>query len=62
MIGREPWVWSMEVGQWRRELTFPKLFLCLLQASPAPIIVNTDTLESVPYVSMKASEAFYTFY
>lgn len=26
--------------------------MCLLQASPAPIIVNTDTLESVPYVSL----------
>uniref|UniRef100_A0AAQ4S2H8 Discs, large homolog 2 (Drosophila) n=1 Tax=Gasterosteus aculeatus aculeatus TaxID=481459 RepID=A0AAQ4S2H8_GASAC len=25
----------------------------LLQASPAPIIVNTDTLESVPYVSFR---------
>uniref|UniRef100_A0A3B4XLH7 Discs, large homolog 2 (Drosophila) n=1 Tax=Seriola lalandi dorsalis TaxID=1841481 RepID=A0A3B4XLH7_SERLL len=30
----------------------PLLSLSLLQASPAPIIVNTDTLESVPYVSL----------
>ncbi|XP_070773416.1 disks large homolog 2 isoform X2 [Enoplosus armatus] len=29
----------------------PPPLLSLLQASPAPIIVNTDTLESVPYVN-----------
>ena len=28
---------------------FPSLF----QASPAPIIVNTDTLDTIPYVSIK---------
>uniref|UniRef100_A0A671XJ33 Discs, large homolog 2 (Drosophila) n=1 Tax=Sparus aurata TaxID=8175 RepID=A0A671XJ33_SPAAU len=31
---------------------FSPLSLSLLQASPAPIIVNTDTLDSVPYVSL----------
>uniref|UniRef100_A0A3P8T972 Discs, large homolog 2 (Drosophila) n=1 Tax=Amphiprion percula TaxID=161767 RepID=A0A3P8T972_AMPPE len=29
----------------------PLLSLSLFQASPAPVIVNTDTLESVPYVN-----------
>lgn len=31
----------------------PLVFLSFLQASPAPIIVNTDTLDSVPYVSFE---------
>lgn len=30
----------------------PSPSLLLQQASPAPIIVNTDTLDSVPYVSL----------
>uniref|UniRef100_A0A673APS9 Discs, large homolog 2 (Drosophila) n=1 Tax=Sphaeramia orbicularis TaxID=375764 RepID=A0A673APS9_9TELE len=33
-----------------------------LKASPAPIIVNTDTLESVPYVSWNFSVLFYRFF
>uniref|UniRef100_A0A8C8J4N5 Disks large homolog 2 n=1 Tax=Oncorhynchus tshawytscha TaxID=74940 RepID=A0A8C8J4N5_ONCTS len=33
-------------------LIFLSPFFSLFQASPAPIIVNTDTLESVPYVNV----------
>lgn len=29
------------------------LFFFFFQASPAPIIVNTDTLDTIPYVSIK---------
>lgn len=28
-------------------------FFFFFQASPAPIIVNTDTLDTIPYVSIK---------
>ncbi|XP_050796574.1 disks large homolog 2 isoform X10 [Gopherus flavomarginatus] len=38
-------------GEWWSECTCPHGWCNPLQASPAPIIVNTDTLDTIPYVN-----------
>ncbi|XP_067424996.1 disks large homolog 2-like isoform X2 [Emydura macquarii macquarii] len=38
-------------GEWLSECTCPHGWCNPVQASPAPIIVNTDTLDTIPYVN-----------
>nr|XP_028581815.1 disks large homolog 2 isoform X10 [Podarcis muralis] len=38
-------------GEWWTDCTCPHSWYHPLQASPAPIIVNTDTLDTIPYVN-----------
>ncbi|XP_048349225.1 disks large homolog 2-like [Sphaerodactylus townsendi] len=42
---------KMAAGEWWLDCTCPHSWYRPVQASPAPIIVNTDTLDTIPYVN-----------